>query len=71
MIWRFTPGWLVRFGQRAMLGYPASMRMTALPAARLAAVLTAHGGEVLDAVAHDDLAAHWRTTRYVLRRAAG
>jgi hypothetical protein len=70
MIWRFAPGALVRLGQRLVLGYPAPMRMTAMPPARVRAILTANGGDVLDTISTDDRAAHWRSTRYVVRRHA-
>jgi ubiquinone/menaquinone biosynthesis C-methylase UbiE len=67
-IWRLVPGWLVRLGQRVVLRYPAPMRMTAVRPRRLRSVISAHGGAVLDSATHDDLAAHWRSTRYVIRR---
>ncbi|HEV2784038.1 MAG TPA: methyltransferase domain-containing protein [Actinophytocola sp.] len=67
-IWRFAPGWLVRLGQRVILRYPAPMRMTAVDPDHLRAVVTAKGGEVVDTRDHDDPAAHWRSTRYVIRR---
>jgi ubiquinone/menaquinone biosynthesis C-methylase UbiE len=67
-IWRLAPGWLVRLGQRVILRYPAPMRMTAVDPRHLEAVVTAHGGEVLAIRVRDDRAAHWRSTRYVLRR---
>lgn len=67
VVWRLAPGWLVRFGQRALLRYPAPMRMTALSPQRLRAVVTANGGAVVDTMTEDDPATHWRSTRYVLR----
>jgi SAM-dependent methyltransferase len=69
MVWRFAPGWLVRAGQRVLLRYPAPMRMTAVPPARVRAVVEAHGGSIVDTQTYDDRAAHWRCTRYVLRAA--
>jgi SAM-dependent methyltransferase len=69
-VWRFAPGWLVRLGQRIVLRYPAPMRMTAVDPTHLRAVVTRHGGEVVDTRTHDDPAAHWRSTRYVVRRHA-
>lgn len=68
MIWRFVPGALVRFGQRTVLGYPAPMRMTAMAPDRIRGLLASHGGEVVDARTEDDRAAHWRYTRYAVRR---
>lgn len=68
VIWRLAPGWLVRLGQRVVLGYPAPMRMTPVSPERVRAVVAAHGGEVVDTAATDDPAAHWRSTRYVVRR---
>jgi SAM-dependent methyltransferase len=66
-IWRIVPGWLVRLGQRVVLRYPAPMRMTAMAPARVLAVIAAHGGSVIDSVTEDDRAAHWWSTRYVIR----
>jgi ubiquinone/menaquinone biosynthesis C-methylase UbiE len=68
VIWRFAPGVLVRLAQRVVLGYPAPMRMTAMAPRRVAAVLAAHGGELVDTISEDDPAAHWRSTSYVVRR---
>jgi SAM-dependent methyltransferase len=68
MIWRFAPYPLVRLGQRLVLRYPAPMRMTPVSPARVAAVVAAHGGEVVDSAPEDDRATHWRCTRYILRR---
>ncbi|HET9139852.1 class I SAM-dependent methyltransferase [Actinophytocola sp.] len=70
MIWRFVPPPLVRLGQRYVLRYPAPMRMTAYPARRVAAVVAAHGGEVVGSMVQDDRAAHWRTAHYAVRRPA-
>lgn len=67
VIWRLTPGWLVRLGQRVVLRYPAPMRMTAMRPDRVRAVIEAHGGVVIDSKSEDDRAAHWRSTRYVIR----
>lgn len=67
-IWRLVPGSLVRLGQRLILRYPAPMRMTAVAPEHLRAVVTGGGGEVVATRSHDDPAAHWRSTRYVIRR---
>jgi SAM-dependent methyltransferase len=66
-IWRVTPGRLVRWGQRRFLRYPAPMRMTRYPAARLGGVVSAAGGAVLDTEVLVDRATHWRSLRYVVR----
>jgi ubiquinone/menaquinone biosynthesis C-methylase UbiE len=68
MVWRFVPGAVVRLAQRVVLRYPAPMRMTAMAPAGVAAVLAAHGAEVIDTRTEDDRSAHWRSTRYVVRR---
>lgn len=65
-VWRLAPSGLVRLAQRTLLGYPAPMRMTAYPTARLRAVVSRAGGEVVATRTVDDRAAHWRSTRYVL-----
>lgn len=66
-VWRLTPGWLVRLGQRVVLRYPAPMRMTAMRPERVRAIVETNGGTVIDAVTEDDRAAHWRSTRYVIQ----
>lgn len=68
MVWRFAPGPLVRWAQRALLHYPASMRMTGLPEGRMAALIGAAGGEVVDSVAVDEPETHWQARRYVVRK---
>lgn len=66
LIWRFAPGRLVGLGQRLFLGYPAPMRMTALPEARVTEIVRAAGGTVLATHADDDRSTHWRLTTYVV-----
>ena len=68
MVWRFAPGPLVRWAQRALLHYPASMRMTGLPEGRMAALVAAAGGEVVAGVAVDEPETHWQARRYVVRK---
>lgn len=68
VIWRFAPQRLVGWGQQRLLGYPAPMRMTAVPEARVRRVVAAHGGEVVDAVAVEERASHWHAARYVIRK---
>lgn len=70
-VWRLVPGWLVRLGQRTLLGYPAPMRMTRYRPARLARAVTAAGGEVVATTTVDDRSTHWRSTRYVVRARQG
>ncbi len=68
VLWRFVPWPLLRLGQRLVLRYPAPMRMTRTPAARLRRLVAEHGGSVVaqtpDRVSTDD----WLCTWYVLRR---
>jgi SAM-dependent methyltransferase len=66
IVWRFAPAPLVRWAQRTLLGYPAPMRMTALPPARLAAVVARHGARVLDSRPVDEPETHWEARRYVV-----
>jgi SAM-dependent methyltransferase len=68
VIWRFAPFPLIAWGQRRVLGYPAPMRMTAVPDRAVVAVVTAHGGEVLDRRTDLPYTPDWYATRYVLRR---
>jgi ubiquinone/menaquinone biosynthesis C-methylase UbiE len=65
-VWRLAPGRLIRFAQRKLLRYPAPMRMTTYPQARLRAVVSSAGGAVLATRTVDDRATHWRSTRYVI-----
>jgi SAM-dependent methyltransferase len=67
-MWRFAPYRLLALGQRVVLRYPAPMRMTALSPARLATVVTRHGGEVVDSLTEDVPVSHWQSTRYVIRK---
>jgi ubiquinone/menaquinone biosynthesis C-methylase UbiE len=69
MIWRFVPGTLVRYAQQRILRYPAPMRMTAMPRRRVHTVLARHLAEIVAEASTDDRAAHWRSTRYVIRHA--
>jgi SAM-dependent methyltransferase len=64
-VWRLAPGWLVRLGQRALLGYPAPMRMTRYAPARLRTMMA--GAEIVATTTVDDRSTHWRSTRYVVR----
>src|SRR4051794_9676035 len=66
IVWRVAPAPLVRWAQRRLLGYPAPMRMTALPPERLASVVARHGGRVLDSRPVDEPETHWEARRYVI-----
>jgi SAM-dependent methyltransferase len=68
LIWRVAPGAWIRWAQRALLGYPAPMRMTALPEARLRAIVAAGGGEVVACTQVDEPETHWVAHRYVVRK---
>jgi ubiquinone/menaquinone biosynthesis C-methylase UbiE len=68
VIWRFAPGALVRLGQRTVLRYPAPMRMTAMSHRRIESLLSRHNAHIVDTISTSDRAAHWRSTRYVVRR---
>ncbi len=71
LVWRVAPRPVVRLAQRALLGYPAPMLMTAVPAARLRSVVREHGGEVVDTATTREPATHWVSSRYVIRKLAG
>lgn len=68
LVWRLVPFPVIRFLQRRVLRYPAPMRMTAMPAARVGGVVEAHGGAVVDSRAEDVPSTHWRSTTYVVRK---
>jgi hypothetical protein len=70
VVWRVAPTPVIRWAQRRLLGYPAPMRMTGVPEDRVAELVAVHGGEVVDAAAMDEPAAHWHARRYVIRRRA-
>jgi SAM-dependent methyltransferase len=68
IIWRLAPFRLIAWAQRRLLGYPAPMRMTAVPGDHLAALVAAHDGEVIARKADRSYATDWWFSRYVLRR---
>lgn len=70
LVWRFAPGPLVRWAQRRLLRYPAPMRMTALPEARMRALIGAAGGQVVHTVPVVEPETHWEARRYVVRKPA-
>ncbi|MBC6450185.1 class I SAM-dependent methyltransferase [Actinokineospora sp. HBU206404] len=67
-IWRLAPYRMVRLGQKLVLRYPAPMRMTALPPAKVAAVVSMHGAEIVAAITTDEPETHWQSSRYVIRK---
>ncbi|MCZ2860380.1 class I SAM-dependent methyltransferase [Blastococcus sp. VKM Ac-2987] len=71
VVWRTAPFPVVAWLQRRVLGYPAPMRMTGVPEQRMAALVTAAGGELLAALPMDERATNWRACRYVVRKAGG
>jgi SAM-dependent methyltransferase len=70
IVWRCAPGPLVRWAQRVLLRYPAPMRMTGVPEARVRALVAAAGASVLASVDVDEPATHWHARRYVVRTPA-
>lgn len=68
MVWRFAPGPLVRWAQRALLRYPAPMRMTALPGSRFRAIVAASGGDVVACTPVEEPETHWVAHWYVVRK---
>lgn len=67
-IWRIAPHRLVRFGQKVVLRYPAPMRMTGVPVERMRALVSEHGGRVVDTLVEDIRAAHWQSAKFVVTR---
>lgn len=67
VVWRLVPGPLVRLAQKVVLRYPAPMRMTRFPPAKVRRVVGSAGGSVLATATMDDAATHWRSTKYVIR----
>ena len=68
VVWRLAPVPVVRWAQRALLHYPAPMRMTAFSPQRLRAVVTRHGGEMVASRSVDEPETHWAARRYVVRK---
>lgn len=68
IIWRVAPYRLISWGQRRILGYPAPMRMTAVPQADIAELTSAHGGELAGQRPDRPYTEDWRCARYALRR---
>lgn len=67
MIFRFAPRWLIRLGQRRLLGYPAPMLMTALSEEQIRSTVASVGGVVLAAEDDPSYGGHWHYTRYYVR----
>jgi SAM-dependent methyltransferase len=70
MVWRFAPGPLVRRAQQMLLRYPAPMRMTGVPEARMAALVGAAGARVVSSTDVEEPETHWHARRYVVRKPA-
>ena len=68
VLWRPAPFPVVAWLQRRLLGYPAPMRMTGVPEARMRGLVPAAGGELVAALVMDEPETHWRARRYVIRR---
>ncbi|MGW5054849.1 class I SAM-dependent methyltransferase [Actinokineospora sp. NPDC004072] len=68
VLWRVAPHALIRLGQKLVLGYPAPMRMTPVPPAKVAAVVAQAGGAVVDSRTAAEPETHWVSTRYVVRK---
>lgn len=64
LVFRWAPRALVRWGQRALLGYPAPMDMRALPREVVTATVGAAGARLVDAVDDPSYGGHWTYTRY-------
>jgi SAM-dependent methyltransferase len=69
LVWRFAPFPVIGWAQRRLLRYPAPMRMTALPEARMRALISAAGGHVVHSVPVHEPETHWEARRYVVRKA--
>ncbi|HZN17080.1 MAG TPA: methyltransferase domain-containing protein [Micromonosporaceae bacterium] len=68
LIWRYAPYPWIRWVQRRVLGYPAPMRMTTVPARELDRLVAAHGGVVVGRTA-DHRHANWQLAWFALRHA--
>jgi SAM-dependent methyltransferase len=66
MVFRFAPQGLISFGQRRLLGYPAPMRMTALPDGLVRSAVASTGGSVVGTEEDRSYAGHWHYMRYYL-----
>lgn len=65
---RFLPPGLYGWLQRAVLGYPAPMRMQQLTLEQVTTVVAASGGEVLDDWDDPSYGGHWHYRRILIRR---
>jgi SAM-dependent methyltransferase len=68
LAWRLLPFPVIGWAQRRLLGYPAPMRMTAVPDRELVRLVDANRGVVVDGEPDPTYTEDWRATRYVLRR---
>lgn len=64
LLFRYAPHRLLRFGQRALLRYPAPMRMHGISADDLTGALAPHGVDVVDVVEDTTYGGHWTYHRY-------
>lgn len=69
MVFRFAPPALIGWGQRHLLGYPASMLMTALPDRLIRAAVASAGAHLLAADVDASYGGHWHYTRYYIQPA--
>jgi SAM-dependent methyltransferase len=63
-LFRFAPRFLLRFGQRHVLRYPAPMRMHGIDRSEVAEIVTRYDGTVLDRVEDRTYGGHWTYHRY-------
>jgi SAM-dependent methyltransferase len=68
LLFRHAPHRLLRLGQQRLLGYPAPMRMTAMPGDVVRPILVAAGLELLDVTQDDTYGGHWTYDRYFARK---
>lgn len=65
---RTLPPKVLGWAQRLVLGYPAPMRMTAMPRPAVERALSGSGLTIVEAVEETVYGGHWITTRYFLSR---
>ena len=65
LVYGYAPGWLVGWIQRALYGYPAPMRMHAMPAAVVRATAGPIGGELVCSVPRP-WPGHWLMAAHII-----
>lgn len=70
VLMRTLPPTILGWAQRFVLGYPAPMRMTAMPRSAVDRALLGSGLTIVEAVEETVYGGHWITTRYYLCREA-